>query len=371
MFRSTRALVAPFVTTCASFITISTFSNNSNNNNIQNDSFFERIRDTKNFVADAVELVSPSVVNIEVLTKANMGLVRRGHGSGFIIDKEGHLITNAHVIANSLDTKVKVTLWNGDNYNAQVHSFDEKSDLALLKLNLNGTEDLPVAKIGKSSTLRYGEFVIALGSPLGFTSTATFGIISSPVRYGIDIVSNMQSKSNEINKLSRTAFIQSDCQILPGNSGGPLVNLDGEVIGINTLLAATQGGGLSFSIPIDAAMDIIRQLRDNKSVVRAYMGLSMQDTFRGVPNAGFSGKEEDVRVRVKSIERNSPAASAGFRVSDTILAVDGKPVKNLKDLYKFKFEAGKAVRMRVSRYADGREEELTIIPAQLPRNRIM
>ncbi len=359
MIPSLRSVVAPLVATCASFMTLSTFQN-------------ESIRETKNFVADAVALVSPSVANIEVMTSSRMGMIDRkgfGKGSGFIIDKEGYLITNAHVIANSLNTKVKVTLWNGDKYNAQVHSFDEKTDIALVKLNLNGPENLPVAKIGNSSTLRHGEFVIALGSPLGFTSTATFGIVSSPARYGIDIISNMQSRSNDLSKMSRTAFIQSDCDILPGNSGGPLVNLDGEVVGINTLLAVTTGGGLAFAIPIDAAMDIIRQLRYNKSVVRSYLGLSMQDTIRGHPDARFTDKEENVRVRVTSIENNSPAAAAGFRLADTILAVDGTPVTNLKDMYKFKFAAGKAVRIRVSRFGDGREEELTIIPAPFPKSR--
>ena len=174
-------------------------------------------------------------------------------------------MTNAHVVAPSTDGKVLVTMWNGRKRRGLVHSMDKLSDIALVKLaDVGYDEDLPIAVLGVSGKLHIGEFVVALGSPLQLQNSITFGIVSATARHG----SELGMAQN------RTEFIHTDAAINVGNSGGPLVNLDGEVVGINSM-KVRDSDGVSFAIPIDTAQQVIKQLLANKRVIRPYVGLRM------------------------------------------------------------------------------------------------
>lgn len=217
-------------------------------------------------------------------------------------------MTNAHVVSNAADGRVIVTLWDARKFSGQVHSIDRTSDIALIKLDNPNNEALPVAKMGKSAELRAGEFVIALGSPLFLQNSVSFGIVSAPARRGSDL--GMEK--------NRTDFIQTDAAVNVGNSGGPLVNLDGRVIGINTMKA--QGtDGISFAIPIDYASIIIKQLLKNGRVIRPYIGAKMVDFIpekqkvasRRSGSSRFSLDEVSVPLVVE-VAPGSPAYQGGL-----------------------------------------------------------
>lgn len=280
----------------------------------------------RNFVAEAADIVSPSVVNI--ICEVNTGWVQgASSGSGFIYSKDGYIVTNAHVIAPSTDGKVLVTMWNGRKRRGVVHSMDKTSDIALIKLtNVGYDEDLPIAVMGSSGKLHIGEFVIALGSPLHLQNSITFGIVSATARHG----SELGMAQN------RTEFIQTDAAINVGNSGGPLVNLDGEVVGINSM-KVRDSDGVSFAIPIDTAQQVIKQLLVNKKVIRPYVGLRMinfqpgsNKKKRGDKNGFFN--PDDVQVLVVDVEKGSPAHRGGLQSGDLIVKVDGKKVKGVRDI---------------------------------------
>ena len=280
----------------------------------------------RNFVAEAADIVSPSVVNI--ICEVNTGWIQgASSGSGFIYSKDGYIVTNAHVIAPSTDGKVLVTMWNGRKRRGIVHSMDKTSDIALIKLmDVGYDEDLPIAVMGSSGKLHIGEFVIALGSPLHLQNSITFGIVSATARHG----SELGMAQN------RTEFIQTDAAINVGNSGGPLVNLDGEVVGINSM-KVRDSDGVSFAIPIDTAQQVIKQLLVNKKVIRPYVGLRMinfqpgsSKKKRGDKNGFFS--PNDVQVLVVDVEKGSPAHRGGLQSGDLIVKVDGKKVKGVRDI---------------------------------------
>lgn len=188
-------------------------------------------------------------------------------GSGFIISDDGLVVTNAHVVASSTDGKVLVTTMNGKKRTGVVHSLDAASDIALVQLDNDFTgEKYPTVVLGSSRKLRNGEFVVALGSPMQLQNSCSFGIVSATARHARELGF----------RKSRSEFIQTDAAINQGNSGGPLVNLAGHVIGINSM--KVQGAdGISFAIPIDSAMQIVQQLRLHKRVIRPYVGLNMVD----------------------------------------------------------------------------------------------
>ena len=280
----------------------------------------------RNFVAEAADIVSPSVVNI--ICEVNTGWIQgASSGSGFIYSKDGYIVTNAHVIAPSTDGKVLVTMWNGRKRRGIVHSMDKTSDIALIKLTDVGyDEELPIAVMGSSGKLHIGEFVIALGSPLHLQNSITFGIVSATARHG----SELGMAQN------RTEFIQTDAAINVGNSGGPLVNLDGEVVGINSM-KVRDSDGVSFAIPIDTAQQVIKQLLVNKKVIRPYVGLRMINFTAGSNKKKGSDKSsffspEDVQVLVVDVEKGSPAHRGGLQSGDLIVKVDGKKVKGVRDI---------------------------------------
>ena len=237
----------------------------------------------------------------------------RSLGSGFIISADGYVMTNAHVIDGADEVNVK--LLDKREFRARVIGADKRTDVALLKIDANS---LPVVRLGDSSQLKPGEWVVAIGNPFGFEHSVTAGIVSA--------------KGRALPQENYVPFIQTDVAINPGNSGGPLFNLRGEVVGINSQIFSRSGGfmGISFAIPIDLAMDIQQQLRTRGRASHGRMGVSIQEVTRemaesfGLPKAGGA--------LVNSIEPNGPAARAGIEPGDVILRFDGKPVTTSSDL---------------------------------------
>lgn len=234
-------------------------------------------------------------------------------GSGFIIDKEGYILTNNHVIEGAQDIKIK--LYNGKSFDAKVVGRDSKVDIALLKIDPKG-EDLPVAKLGDSEKVRVGDWVIAIGNPFGLEHTVTAGIVSA--------------KGRVIGMGPYDDFIQTDASINPGNSGGPLFNLKGEVVGINTAIVAG-GQGIGFAIPINIAKNLLPQLKKGR-VYHAFLGVSLQDLTPGL--ARRLGLKEPKGALITDVIPNSPAYKAGLKKGDVIVKFNDKEVKDRYSLVK-------------------------------------
>tara|TARA_B100001057_G_scaffold428513_1_gene454038 strand:+ start:3185 stop:4573 length:1389 start_codon:yes stop_codon:yes gene_type:complete len=237
-------------------------------------------------------------------------------GSGFIISSDGYLLTNNHVVENA--DEITVSLGDRREYKAEVIGADERSDVALLKIE---AEKLPVLKIGKSKDLRVGEWVVAIGSPFQLRFSVTSGIVSAK---GRSIPNGSDS--------TYVPFIQTDVAINPGNSGGPLFNLEGEVIGINSQIYTRSGGymGVSFSIPIDYAMDVADQLKENGYVARGWLGVSIQEITSELAEA----LDMDVPkgALISQIVEDSPAEKSGLKEEDVILFFDGEEIFYSSDL---------------------------------------
>ena len=234
-------------------------------------------------------------------------------GSGFIISKDGYILTNHHVVKGA--DQVLVRLNDRRELEAVVVGSDERSDVALLKIDAT---DLPVVKIGDSSSLEQGEWVLAIGSPFGFDHTVTAGIVSATGR----------ALENE----TYVPFIQTDVAINPGNSGGPLFNLEGEVIGINSQIYTRSGGfmGLSFAIPIDVAMNVSGQLESTGFVTRGWLGVVIQEVNKEL--AESFGLDKPSGALVAKVLPGSPAEEAGFRDGDIITKFNGQPINLSSDL---------------------------------------
>ncbi|MGK9067348.1 DegQ family serine endoprotease [Stutzerimonas chloritidismutans] len=235
-------------------------------------------------------------------------------GSGFIISKDGYVLTNNHVVENA--DEIMVRLPDRSELQAELVGADPRSDVALLKIKAD--EDLPTVKLGKSDDLKAGEWVVAIGSPFGFDHTVTAGVVSATGR----------TLPNE----SYVPFIQTDVAINPGNSGGPLFNLDGEVVGINSQIFTRSGGfmGLSFAIPIDVAMDVANQLRDEGKVSRGWLGVVIQEVNKDL--AESFGLERPAGALVAQVLDGSPAAKGGLQVGDVILSLNGNSIDMSGDL---------------------------------------
>jgi serine protease Do len=233
---------------------------------------------------------------------------RQGEGSGFIVSPDGYILTNAHVVADADEVTVRMT--DRREYPAKVIGVDRRTDVAVIKIE---GKQLPVVKLGDPSKLRPGEWVLAIGSPFTFENSVTAGIVSATGRAmpGEDLV----------------PFIQTDVAVNPGNSGGPLFNLNGEVVGINSQIYSRSGGymGLSFAIPIDVANNVRQQLVSNGKVTRGRIGVQIQEV-----NAQFAdafGLDRPRGALVGQVIENGPAAKAGVKTGDVILSVDGKVVE--------------------------------------------
>ena len=237
----------------------------------------------------------------------------RSLGSGFIVSEDGYILTNHHVIDGA--DEVIVRLSNREEYIARIVGSDKASDVAVLKVE---ADDLPVLKFGDSDDLRVGEWVLAIGSPFGFDHTVTAGIVSA--------------KGRSLPSDNYVPFIQTDVAINPGNSGGPLFNLDGEVIGINSQIYSRTGGfmGLSFAIPIEMAVDVADQLKENGRVSRGWLGVLIQEVTREL--AESFGMDTPHGALVAKVLDDSPAESAGLQVGDVIVEFNGKKVTRSSSL---------------------------------------
>ncbi|ALB43198.1 MULTISPECIES: HhoA/HhoB/HtrA family serine endopeptidase [unclassified Anabaena] len=266
----------------------------------------------------------------------------RGLGSGFILDKSGVILTNAHVVDKA--DKVTVRLKDGRTFEGKVKGIDEVTDLAVVKINAG--KDLPVAPLGASNNVQVGDWAIAVGNPLGFDNTVTLGIVSTLKRSSAQV--GISDK--------RLDFIQTDAAINPGNSGGPLLNGLGEVIGINTAIRA-DAMGIGFAIPIDKAKAIAVQLQRDGRVVHPYLGVQMVTLTPELakqnnndPNSMFAIPEVK-GVLVMRVVPNSPAATAGIRRGDVIVQIDSKEITSAEQLQGVVEDStlGQALQIKVQR----------------------
>ena len=287
-----------------------------------------------------VEQVSPAVVSVNVVKKMTQEellqqqvpeILRRffgnqviipqqqgpqektAYGSAFFISKDGYLLTNRHVIDDA--SRITITLNDRRELDATLVGSDERTDIALLKVN---GASFPELKIGDSNQLKVGEPVLAIGSPFGFDYSASAGIVSAKSR-------NMSGETS-------VPFIQTDAALNPGNSGGPLFNQRGEVVGVNSRIFSGTGGymGLSFSIPIDVAMDVVQQLKTSGKVTRSYLGVMLQDIDRNLADAYKLPKPEGSLIN--QVSPKSPAEKAGLKSGDVILKLNGNSISRTSDL---------------------------------------
>ncbi|MBC6473850.1 MAG: trypsin-like peptidase domain-containing protein [Hormoscilla sp. GM102CHS1] len=333
-----------------------------------------------NFVTAAVQQVGPAVVRIDterIVTRNfdpffddpffnrffgdrfRQQLPReerqRGQGSGFIVERKGVILTNAHVVSGA--DQVTVTLKDGREFEGTVLGKDEVTDLAVVKINGN---NLPVAKLGDSAGVQVGDWAIAVGNPLGLDNTVTLGIVST-----------LNRSSSEVGiPDKRLDFIQTDAAINPGNSGGPLLNSRGEVIGINTAIRAN-ANGIGFAIPIDKAKAIKDKLTRGEEIPHPYIGVRIANLTPELARENNSDPNssivlpETTGVLVVGVMRDTPAAKAGLRRGDVIVEIDGKPVTTAEQLQKMVDRSGVGKVLQVKLIRNNQAQQLSIETVQL------
>lgn len=322
-------------------------------------------------ITEAVSRVAPAVVTVQTETVQQVAAdpfemffgggrsssrTQSGIGSGFIVQADGVIVTNAHVVAGA--SKVVVAMRDGQTYDATIVGIDEMNDLAVLRIR---AKDLPIAPIGKSNALAIGEWAIAIGNPYGFLlgntePSVTAGVISAT---GRNLVPQGQNEGGG----TYVDMLQTDASINPGNSGGPLVNALGEVIGVNTSIFSPSGGsiGLGFAIPINRAMRVADDLLKHGAVRHPWIGLRIAQPTGNSPRDALSAG-----VVVRSVVLGSPAARAGIKPGDKILRSRGRKLRNIFDW------EGEMLELRVGESAamvllrDEREETVSVTPADLP-----
>ncbi|KAL3632964.1 putative protease Do-like 14 [Castilleja foliolosa] len=315
-------------------------------------------RDT---IANAAVKIGPSVVNLSVPQGFHGMTVGRSIGSGTIINEDGTILTCAHVVVDfqglrSLSKgKVEVTLQDGRSFEGTVVNADLHSDIAIVKIN--SKTPLQAAKLGNSSKLRPGDWVLAMGCPLTLQNTVTAGIVSCVDRKSSDL--GLGGMHRE--------YLQTDCAINQGNSGGPLVNVDGEVVGVN-IMKVLGADGLNFAVPIDSVSKIIEHFKTNGRVVRPWLGLKMLDLndmivgYLREKNASFPDVSRGVLIPV--VSPGSPADRAGFRPGDVVVEFGGKPIGSIKEVIDIMdSKIGKPLKAVVKR-ANNVTETLTVIPEE-------
>jgi S1-C subfamily serine protease len=324
------------------------------------------------FVSLAVDRVGAAVVRIDTertitrridpifgedaMSGLNQQQRLRGQGSGFIIDRDGIILTNAHVVDKA--DKVTIALKDGRSFEGKVQGIDTVTDLAVVKVT--GAKDLPVATLGDSGIIKVGDWAIAVGNPLGLDNTVTLGIISTLKRSSAAV--GMTDK--------RLDFIQTDAAINPGNSGGPLLNAKGEVIGINTAIRA-DAMGIGFAIPIDKAKTIATQLARGEKVSHPYLGVQMVTLTPEIalennndPNAPFQVPEIN-GVLVVRVLPNTAAASAGMRRGDVILEVNSDAIRDAAQLQDVMENSRVSQRLQMRIARDGKNQLVTVMPKEL------
>ncbi len=308
-------------------------------------------------VIHATDKISPAVVNITIdngnkAAGANQPAASRdilGSGSGFIFTPDGFIITNSHVVHNA--PGIRVTLPDGRQYQAQVIGDDPDTDIAVIRIH---GSDLPYAHLGDSRSLRVGQLVIAIGNPYGFQFTVTAGVISALGR-------SLRSSSGRL----IDDIIQTDAALNPGNSGGPLVNFRGEVVGVNTaIIQAAQG--LCFAIPVSIAGFVALHLMRDGKVRRSYIGVACQNVSLHRRIVLHYKLETEQGVLVIMVEKNSPADKAGLRVGDIIIELDGRSVVTVDDLHKSL--TGELIRKKteITLLREMRKLTVTVIPEEIP-----
>ncbi|MEM9092131.1 MAG: HhoA/HhoB/HtrA family serine endopeptidase [Cyanobacteria bacterium P01_F01_bin.53] len=345
----------------------------------------ERLIGGANFIAEAVERVGPGVVRINSartvassrptrpgifsdpffdeffgdrggLSQQPRQRVERGTGSGFILDANGTIVTNAHVVEGA--DVVTVTFKDGREMRGEVVGEDPLTDVAVIKVDAS---DLPTVPLGNSDTLRPGEWAIAIGNPLGLDNTVTAGIISATGR------SSAQIRVPD----SRVQFIQTDAAINPGNSGGPLLNDRGEVIGVNTAILGN-AQGLGFAIPINQARAIANKLVANGQVEHAYLGIQMQTLTPSLKEQVNSDPRSNLRINLDSgvlianVVNNSPAVRSGLRPGDVIVSMKGQTITQADQVQRLveQTDVGDAIAVTINR--NGQTTELSVIPGAYP-----
>ena len=294
-------------------------------------------------VIDVVERVGPAVVSISTNGKAKS---RGGTGSGVLFAPDGYLLTNAHVVRDA--TSVRVTLRDETTHHATVVGRDPPTDLAVLRLTEAAT--LPIADLGRSRSLRVGQLVIAIGSPLGFSSTVSAGVISALGR-------SMRAQDGHLME----EIVQTDVALNPGNSGGPLVDSRGRVVGINTaMIFGAQG--LSFAIPVDTATWVVTELMTSGRVRRGYLGIAGQRR----PIGKRDDLANDSGVQVMKVEARSPAMAGGIRAGDVLVALADKPVASVDDVHRVLSAWPRGAPMNVKLIRENALETIRVYPGESP-----
>ncbi len=272
-------------------------------------------------------------------------LRRQGGGSGFIISADGLIVTNSHVVEDADEVLVKLT--DSREYKAKVIGSDKRSDVAVIKID---AKDLPAVKIGNPDRLRVGEWVAAIGQPLGFESTLTSGIVSAKSR-----ASRGGDSTGDL-----VPFIQHDAAVNPGNSGGPLFNMRGEVVAINSMIATVSGGfqGISFAVPIDLAMDVVGQLQAGGSVKRGMLGVNIGAVSRDLAEAFNLPKAQGALV--SGVNKGSAAEKAGIKEGDVVLKFNDRVVADSRDLPRYVTSARPGTPSKVQVWRDGKTVELSV-----------
>ncbi len=318
----------------------------------------------QNALRNVAKSITPAVVNIRAIKvirtrrfsrhdffrffRRRMPQKRRGRaiGSGFIINKKGYIITNAHVVKNA--EKITIVLQDEREFRAKIVGTDPATDIALLKIKPSGKE-LPTCPIGNSDKLQVGDFAIAIGNPFGLRGTVTFGIISAKGR------SRLSGTDASLKN-----FIQTDVPINRGNSGGPLLNIRGQVIGVNSMIYSPSGGniGIGFAIPINIVKNVVAQIMKKGKVERGFIGAMIQPIDAATArHFGFKRKKG---VIISSVKRGGPADRAGLRSGDIILEVNGKKIKTLEQLKRVisYVEPGNKIKMKILR--KGKQIDITL-----------
>jgi serine protease Do len=275
----------------------------------------------------------------------------RGQGSGFIISSDGYILTNAHVVADADEVTVKLN--DKREFRAKVIGSDKTTDIALIKIK---ADNLPQMSIGDPNQLKVGEWVLAIGEPFGFENSVSAGIVSA--------------KGRALPKDNYVPFIQTDAAVNPGNSGGPLLNMRGEVVGINSQIVSRSGGymGLSFAIPIDVAMNTAEQLKTNGKVSRGRLGVSIQEVDAEL--AESFGLKAPGGALVSVVEAGSPAEKAGVETSDIILKYDGKAIENSFDLPRLVGATKPNSKVQMTVWRRGKMHELTVQVGELASSKV-
>ena len=268
-------------------------------------------------------------------------------GSGFILSSDGHILTNAHVVDEASEVLVKLS--DKREFRAKVLGTDKRTDVALLKIDATG---LPKVTIGDPEKLRVGEWVAAIGKPFGLENTITAGIVSAKGR-------DLPQENNLV------PFIQTDVPINPGNSGGPLFNMKGEVVGMNSLIFSRTGGymGLAFAIPIDVAMNVVKQLQEKGRVTRGRIGVQIQEVTKETADA--FGLSKTTGALVNSVEKGGPADKAGVESGDIILKAEGRTVNSSSELPRIITQIRPGAKITLQVWRKGATKDLTVTVAEL------